>query len=97
MVKEEEELIVADKTDIDFNDKLYNSVVEPEHSSSSSEGHVDNNETSRKKEMRVKDFNVSGKICSTLCNYRREVLSKAGVFRECSESPIGAIELFDRL
>ena len=49
MVKEEVELIVADKTDIDFNDKLYNSVVEPEHSSSSSEGHVDNNETSRKK------------------------------------------------
>ena len=48
MVKEEEELIVADKTDIDFNGKLYNSVVEPEHNSSSREGHVDNNEKSRK-------------------------------------------------
>ena len=48
MVKEEEELIVADKTDIDFNGKLYNSVVEPEHDSSSREGHVDNNEKSRK-------------------------------------------------
>ena len=48
MFKAEEELIVAEKTHIDFKYELYNNVVEPENSSSSSESHVDNNEKSRK-------------------------------------------------
>ena len=48
MFTDEDQLIVADKNDIDFNDKFYNNVVESENSSSSSKGHVDDNEKPRK-------------------------------------------------